>query len=81
MRLPELVIALFLTVTGAASAADSFTFSAPPGPHAVGFKVVQQYDRTRSYKAEIDLATGETVKGERARPVQTLVWYPAARGG
>ncbi|TQK10297.1 dienelactone hydrolase family protein [Herbaspirillum sp. SJZ107] len=82
MRLPKLVIAcLFLAATGAANAADGFTFSAPPGPHAVGFKVIQQYDRTRSYKAEIDLATGEPVKGERARPVQTLVWYPAARGG
>jgi len=64
-----------------ACAADGFTFSIAPGPHAVGVKVVQQYDRSRQYKTEIDLATGEPAKGERARPVQTLVWYPAARGG
>jgi len=81
MRLPKPVIAcLFLTAT-AAHAADGFTFSNPPGPHAVGLKIVQQYDRARQYKTEIDLATGEPAKGERARPMQTLVWYPAARGG
>lgn len=82
MQFAKRVIAcLFLSAAGAAHPADGFTFSVAPGPHAVGFKVVQQYDRARSYKAEIDLATGEPVQGERARPVQTLVWYPAARGG
>lgn len=82
MRLPQLVTAcLFLSCTASANAADGFTFSNPPGPYAVGLKVIQQYDRARTYKSEIDLATGEPVQGERARPVQTLVWYPAARGG
>jgi tetratricopeptide (TPR) repeat protein len=82
MRLPRrLITCLFLTCAGAAHAADGFTFSNPPGPHAVGLKVVQLYDRARAYKSDIDLATGEPVQGERARPVQALVWYPAARGG
>jgi len=29
----------------------------------------------------VDLDTGDPVVGERARPIQTIVWYPAARGG
>jgi hypothetical protein len=62
-------------------ASDNFTFSNPPGPHAVGVKIVQQYDRSRLYKKQIDLATGEPAQGERTRPMQTLIWYPAARGG
>jgi dienelactone hydrolase len=52
-----------------------------PGPYGVGFRVVQQYDYTRSYKEKTDLVTGKPYLGERARPVQTLVWYPAAKGG
>lgn len=65
----------------AARAADSFAFPQPPGPHAVGVKVVQQYDRSRQYKTAIDLYTGEPSRGERARPIQAIVWYPAAPGG
>lgn len=64
-----------------AQAADTFTFSNPPGPHAVGLRVVQQYDYTRVYKTRVDMATGAPTSGERARPMQMLVWYPAARGG
>ncbi|HEX9144462.1 MAG TPA: dienelactone hydrolase, partial [Candidatus Binatia bacterium] len=45
-----------------------------PGPHAVGFRVVQQYDYTRTYKDRVDLVTGAPSVGERARPIQTLVW-------
>ncbi|TFW32324.1 dienelactone hydrolase family protein [Massilia horti] len=73
----KLLIAFLLCAATAASAADIFTFSNPPGPHAVGLKVIQQYDRTRLYKAPIDLVTGEPVQGERTRPIQALVWYPA----
>ncbi len=29
----------------------------------------------------MDLTTGEPVQGERARPIQAIVWYPALRGG
>lgn len=77
----RLLIAFVLYTAAAAHAADSFTFSNPSGPHAVGVKFVQQYDRTRVYKKQIDLATGEPTRGERSRPIQTVVWYPAARGG
>ncbi|GAB3829907.1 dienelactone hydrolase family protein [Hymenobacter jeollabukensis] len=52
-----------------------------PGPHSVGFRVVQQYDYSRAYRETTDLVTGKPYAGERARPVQTLVWYPAQKGG
>lgn len=49
----------------------SFSFSQPFGRYAVGLRVVQQYDRSRSFS--IDPKTSP-VPG---RPLQTLVWYPA----
>lgn len=79
--MPRLLVSLFLCTTMAAQAADVFTFPNPPGPHAVGVKVVQQYDRSRLYRTAVDHYTGEPAQGERARPVQAIVWYPAASGG
>jgi dienelactone hydrolase len=46
------------------------------GPFAVGFRALVQYDYSRTYHRDYDLA-GDTVTGERARPIQTSVWYPA----
>jgi dienelactone hydrolase len=78
--MPRFLLALVLCAP-LAHAADVFTFANPPGPHAVGVRIVQQYDHTRLYKTTVDVVTGQPSRGERARPVQTLVWYPAARGG
>ena len=47
------------------------------GPHSVGFRLIQQYDYSRSYREKNDVVTGQPFTGERARPLQTLVWYPA----
>ena len=77
----QLLIALFFCAVLPAQASDEFTFSNPPGRHGVGFKIVQQYDYTRQYKTRVDMHTGEPTSGERARPMQALIWYPAARGG
>ncbi|MBV7534288.1 hypothetical protein KW842_00775 [Duganella sp. sic0402] len=51
------------------------------GPHGVGFRLVQQYDYSRSYREQNDVVHGQPYSGERSRPVQTLVWYPAAPSG
>lgn len=51
------------------------------GPLAVGWKLVQQYDYARTYKGLIDPVTGQVTRGERARPIQTQIWYPAQQGG
>jgi dienelactone hydrolase len=52
-----------------------------PGPLAVGWKLVQQYDYARTYKGLIDPVSGDPTRGERARPIQTQIWYPARAGG
>jgi pimeloyl-ACP methyl ester carboxylesterase len=57
-----------------------FRFTEQPGKYAVGLKVVEQYDFSRTYRAKID-AEGKPTVGERARPLQTLVWYPAGTSG
>jgi hypothetical protein len=56
----------------------SFRLLEEPGPHAVGLKVVEQYDRERVFRSSADEA-GKPIQGERARPLQTLVWYPAKK--
>jgi pimeloyl-ACP methyl ester carboxylesterase len=47
-----------------------------PGPYAVGFKTLERYDHARvaRYKRGAD---GSPRRGERGRPVQVCVWYPA----
>jgi len=50
-------------------------FLEKPGPHAVGVKVVEQYDRTRQFGSAVD----QTIRTEPARPLQTLIWYPAQK--
>jgi dienelactone hydrolase len=54
----------------------SFRFEERAGPYAVGARVVHQYDYSRSYRYAAD-EVGEAYSGERARPLQTLIWYPA----
>jgi dienelactone hydrolase len=77
MLLATVLLVMMLLCACMASAAEksNFTFSAAYGPHSVGFRVMQQYDYTRSYK-RVD-AEGNLLTGERARPIQTLIWYPA----
>ncbi len=76
---PALCLIALLAVPSVAEAES--VISQLHGPHAVGFRVVQQYDRTREFKPEMDPATGQKTVGERARPIQTLIWYPAASKG
>ena len=73
---------LLLLLSGASvcsCAASGVTFPGGPGIHGVGLRVVQQYDYARAYKDKSDLTSGMPERGERARPVQTLIWYPAKK--
>jgi dienelactone hydrolase len=70
---------LLLCLTAYPGAASNFHSPNVAGPYSVGFRVVRHYDRTRVYKPRIDLTSGTTATGERARPVQTLIWYPAKK--
>lgn len=51
-----------------------------PGPYAVGFRAVEKYDYSRSFEAKKDYF-GTPVSGERGRPAQVCVWYPAKAAG
>ncbi|MES2149488.1 MAG: dienelactone hydrolase family protein [Pseudomonadota bacterium] len=64
-----------------AQADPNFEFNLERGPYAVGVRVLEQYDYARVYKRRFDTMTGKPVQGERARPIQALVWYPTRQGG
>ena len=55
--------------------------AAAPGPYRVGFRVRQQYDRARVYQHARNPVTAQATSADRARPLQTLVWYPAVGTG
>jgi dienelactone hydrolase len=68
---------LLLCLLSPKADAASSVIDAPAGQYGVGLRIVQQYDYTRSFSATVDPVTGGSVRGELARPMQTLVWYPA----
>ncbi|HLY42193.1 MAG TPA: tetratricopeptide repeat protein [Terracidiphilus sp.] len=83
MRVKVLAVLWVVALMGRAGSAQNpelFRFTLPPGPHVVGLKVVEQYDRSRIYFPMTD-DLGKPRGGERARPLQTLIWYPAEKSG
>jgi dienelactone hydrolase len=74
------LLALFISASCATAAEPGFA-KMVPGPLAVGWKLVQQYDYARTYQSMIDPVSGQPAQGERARPIQTQVWYPARQAG
>jgi hypothetical protein len=72
------VIAAISCSTTLAQDAPHFQFTQPPGAYAVGLKVVEQYDTSRTWGPAVDIL-GKPAVGERARPLQTLIWYPAEK--
>jgi len=60
----------------AASPISPFQFLQKQGQYQVGLKVVDQYDRTRPYPAAAKNSLKPASDGD-ARPMQTLIWYPA----
>jgi hypothetical protein len=62
----------------AASQTSPFQFLQKPGPYPVGFKVVDQYDRSRTYPAS-PKDSSKSSAGDDARPLQTLILYPSLR--
>lgn len=71
-----LLLAVAGNVQAAAPTASSPAIIPQAGPHAVGLRIVQQYDYSRVLDAPVD-AFGKTGRAGPARPIQTLVWYPA----
>jgi len=87
--MPKLLALLLLTASAAAGAAASaasggpgpFVFSNDRGPWPVGVQVKAQYDTTRVYRPAFDMLTGQPETHERARPIQSITWYPASAKG
>ena len=71
-----LLLGISLCLSGQAQRADVFSMRAQPGPYVVGLRVVDQYDRSRNFVPKVD-DLGRPTTGEKSRPIQTLVWYPA----
>ena len=81
MKMQVFIVAVACIYPGSAFAASqtsAFRFLQKPGPYQVGLKVVEQYDRTRTYAASAQGMLRSSL-GEDARPLQTLIWYPSLR--
>jgi tetratricopeptide (TPR) repeat protein len=72
------VACIFRCLNSTAQQAPIFYFNQTLGPYAVGVRVVEQYDYSRAYHSSTDIL-GKPYTGERARPLQTLIWYPAIK--
>jgi pimeloyl-ACP methyl ester carboxylesterase len=81
MRSPIVLVALciYFGSVFAVSQTSSFHFLEKPGPYLVGLKVVDQYDRSRTYPSSTKNSAKPSV-GDHARPLQTLIWYPSVEG-
>lgn len=54
-----------------------FQFTDKLGQYAVGLKVVEQYDKSRSFQVARGL--NQESPSLEGRPLQTLLWYPAEK--
>lgn len=70
-----LTFILLILLGASARAQQAFPFHNQPGSFAVGFRVVAQVDPSRSYPASAPEGA------RKPRPIQTAIWYPAAKGG
>ncbi|OOG51283.1 hypothetical protein [Rhodanobacter sp. C01] len=79
-RILVALLALFacFSSTSAVAQTSSFRFLEKPGPYPVGLKVVNQYDHSRSFPST-PKSPGKPSIRDGARPLQTLIWYPALK--
>jgi pimeloyl-ACP methyl ester carboxylesterase len=56
---------------------SNFKINLKHGPYAVGFKSVNHYDYSRNFNPGSDI-DGNPIR-EKARPLQTGIWYPVKR--
>lgn len=81
-RLKTVLMLLLAGACTLAQARSLFTFSNPPGMHGVGVRYVKQVDRTRPFTPQRGMLARVFSKGEaQGRPMQTVIWYPAEKGG
>ncbi|MCP4582882.1 MAG: hypothetical protein GY839_14830, partial [candidate division Zixibacteria bacterium] len=72
----SLILVLFV-IQGAFAQSDISSWqNLKLGPYPVGFKTIEKYDYSRTFRSKHDYF-GNPVEGERARPIQIGIWYPA----
>ena len=75
-------VAIVATLLLPSTLAAQFTLQArfasnlPPGPHTVGFRVVEQYDGSRVPVDPAEYGSNPD-RYVRGRPMHTFIWYPA----
>jgi hypothetical protein len=70
------VAAVVLIVAADAARSQQPLAGLAPGPYGVGFRTQESYDYSRAFRPKKNYF-GELLPGERARPMQICVWYPA----
>lgn len=77
MALLVLVLATVTLAPSEARAARTFPQwgTLDPGRYAVGFRVIEQYDRSRTHIPYKDYS-GREIGAEHGRPIQIRMWYP-----
>lgn len=74
-----LFLAAMFSTTPLLAQTSPFRFLDTQGPYLVGLKVVDQYDRSRTFPCTLE-AVGKSPNKSCARPLQTLIWYPSSGG-
>jgi len=69
-------VSTLLLIFGPASHAFTLWGDLQPGPYAVGFKTIEKHDYLRPVGPILDYF-GTPLAGERSRPIQICIWYPA----
>ena len=75
-----LVLFYSICATESRSEISGFWGNLEPGPYAVGFDTMEKYDYSRTIRPKRDYF-GQPLPGERARPIQICIWYPAEKDG
>jgi len=73
----QFLLLLLFGLLSPLAGAGTPSFPGGPGQYGVGLRVLPLLDRSRVYTDKTDPVTGAPAQGERARPIQALVWYPA----
>lgn len=73
-----LIAVSLAAIKGVAQNQSGFRFLEKKGPYAVGLKIDEQYDKSRTFSTTAS-ETDNIANGDSGRPLQTLIWYPAKK--
>lgn len=76
LKLYFIATALTLILLVAPAIVSASWHGLTPGKYEVGFKTIEKYDYARTFMPKYDYF-GNLIEGERARPIQICIWYPA----